>query len=562
MSLEQSLAAALANPKAGLVELDRIDCEQSLAQFLHDGWRYIDPAPYMHGWHLEAIAEHLEAVTSGDIRRLIVNIPPRHSKSSVVSVAWPVWTWAQKLYGPLSGPHVQFLSASYAQQLSTRDALKSRRLIQSPWFQDRWGDRFQLTGDQNAKMRYENDAGGYRIATSVDGGLTGEGGSVIIVDDPLNAREAQSDVVRQSAISWWDEAMSTRLNDPKTGAYVVIMQRLHEEDLTGHILASNHEDWEHLCLPARYEVSRHCVTSIGWEDPREADGDILAPERFDDEALTRLERALGPYAAAGQLQQRPSPKGGGILKREWWRLWDEKEARKHDCVHLAFAKRGERDADGKSYREGQPIIDPETGEQVKRVSFPRFSYIVGVVDTAYTEKEENDPSAMTIWGVWEDEFGLPKLMLITAWRERLEFHDLCERVAYSARRYKVDNVLVEAKASGMSVYQELRRLHAGNGWGIELIDPGRQDKVARVHSIVPVFSEEMVYAPDKEWAEMVIAECEGFPKGTHDDLVDTVSAAIRHLRDGGMLLHGSEVAQDLGGALAYKPVNTKPLYPA
>src|SRR6185312_742640 len=184
--LEQSLALALANPKRGLIELDRVDQEESLIGFLKGAWRYIDPAPYVDGWHLEAIAEHLEAVTYGDIRRLIINVPPRHSKSSLVSVAWPVWTWAQGQVGPLSGPQVQFLSASYAQPLSTRDALKSRRLIQSPWFQEKWGNRFTLTGDQNAKMRYENDKGGYRIATSVNGALTGEGGSCIIVDDPLN----------------------------------------------------------------------------------------------------------------------------------------------------------------------------------------------------------------------------------------------------------------------------------------------------------------------------------------------------------------------------------------
>ena len=180
----------LVNAQAKFQEItEREQCEESLYAFLKKGWKYIDPAPFVGGWHLEAIAEHLQAVTDGQIRRLIINVPPRTSKSSLCSVAWPAWTWAQSRIGPCSGPHVQFLFASYAQTLSIRDSVKTRRLLESPWYKRNWGKRFSITSDQNTKIRFDNDKGGYRLATSVDGSLTGEGGSIIVVDDPHNANE-------------------------------------------------------------------------------------------------------------------------------------------------------------------------------------------------------------------------------------------------------------------------------------------------------------------------------------------------------------------------------------
>ena len=166
-------------------------CEDNLLKFLQTFWKFIDPATFQAGWHLEAIAEHLQAVTDGQIQRLVINVPPRSSKSSLCGVAWPAWTWAQSQKGPLSGPHVQFLSASYAHTLSLRDSVKTRRLIQSPLYQEYWGDRFQLNLDQNAKHRFENTAGGYRLATSVDGTTTGEGGDIIILDDPHKAGQTR-----------------------------------------------------------------------------------------------------------------------------------------------------------------------------------------------------------------------------------------------------------------------------------------------------------------------------------------------------------------------------------
>lgn len=205
-----------------LEDLDRADCEDSLYKFLKNAWRYIDSSEFTEGWPIEAVAEHLQAVADGEIKRLIVNIPPRCAKSSLTSVAFPAWVWLQppQWNSPTSGAGVQFLHASYAQQLSLRDSVKCRRLIESPWYQRLWNDRFKLTGDQNTKTRFDNDRSGSRLSTSVGSALTGEGGNIIVVDDPNAAQEAFSEATIHSTIEWWDSALSTRLNDQIGRAHV------------------------------------------------------------------------------------------------------------------------------------------------------------------------------------------------------------------------------------------------------------------------------------------------------------------------------------------------------
>lgn len=501
---------------------ERARFEGDLAAFLEAGWRYIDPSPFVSGWHLEAIADHLQAVADGEIRRLIINVPPRSSKSSIVSVAFPAWLWARSQHGPLSGPHVQFLFASYAQSLSLRDSVKTRRLIESPWYQKFWGDRFKLTGDQNTKIRFENNQGGYRLATSVGGSLTGEGAAIIVCDDPNNAIEMESEVIRDGTNTWWDEALSTRLNDPKTGAYIIIQQRLHQDDLTGHILGRSQGEWVHLNLPMRYDPERHCSTSIGFDDPREADRELLCPERMGETEVVDLERRLGPYAASGQLQQSPVPKGGGIIKRSYWKLWE-----------------------------------PKDGSKI----FPPFELVIAFLDTAYTEKEENDPSAMTVWGVWRDADGNPQVMLTYAWTKRLEFNDLVEKSAVTCREYKVDRLLIESKAAGISVAQEIRRVHSRASFGVQLIDPKAQDKTARLYSIEHLFAEGLIWAPDRDWADACIDQCEAGPRGSHDDLADTTSGALRFLRDSGLLLRKEEAEFERIESMKYRR-KSAPLYPA
>ena len=217
---------------AGLT-LEKVKAEQyrrSLKAFTKASWATIEPGvPFLNNWHIDAINEHLQAVIEGDIKRLIINIPPRHMKSLSTAVILPAWAWTRD-------PSMKFLYASYAASLSIRDSTKCRRLIESPWYQAHFPD-ITLTSDQNQKSRFENTSSGIRLATSVGGTATGDGGDIILVDDASSASDAQSSAMRTSVLEWWDQTMQTRLNNPQTGAFVVVQQRLHESDLTGHIIS-------------------------------------------------------------------------------------------------------------------------------------------------------------------------------------------------------------------------------------------------------------------------------------------------------------------------------------
>src|ERR1700761_937309 len=268
------------DPTEMLRLLDAADAEDDLYTFLKMAWPHFDPAPWSEGWPIEAIAEHLTAVCDGQIKRLIINIPPRCSKSSLVSVAFPAWVWAQKRKSYTSGPGVKFLCASHALDLAQRDSAKCRDLIKSKWYQSLWGDRFQIKKDNDSKGRYANSQGGERLIRSITSGATGEGGDIIMMDDPNDASDERSEVTREGVIEWWSGTMSSRLNNRDHGAFILIQQRIAEDDLSGHILETNADGWDHLVLPMRYEPDRSFSTSIGWKDPRETEGDLLWPERF------------------------------------------------------------------------------------------------------------------------------------------------------------------------------------------------------------------------------------------------------------------------------------------
>jgi hypothetical protein len=221
-------------------EIARERATRSLRAFVRQAWHVVEPStPFVPGFHIDAICDHLEAITRGQLRNLIINVPPRHMKSLLVCVFWPAWDW-------ILHPERRWLYSSYGAPLSTRDSLKCRRLIESPWYRDRWGHIVSLTGDQNAKMRYDNTRPGYRLSTSVGGPVTGEGGDRIVCDDPHKVDEADSDTSRKAVLDWWDVAMSTRVNDPKASAMVVVMQRCHQRDLSGHLLEKG--NFDHLCL--------------------------------------------------------------------------------------------------------------------------------------------------------------------------------------------------------------------------------------------------------------------------------------------------------------------------
>jgi phage terminase large subunit-like protein len=554
---------------------ETFDLEQDLYAFTRQAWKQIDPAQFRDGWPIEAVCEHLEAVVDGQIKRLIINIPPRSGKSTLCGVCFPAWTWAQPTDSATSGPGVQFVYASYAEKLALRFSLRNRRLIQSEWYQQRWGDRFRLLGDENTAHRFVNDKAGERLVTSISGTATGFGGNIFVIDDPNAANEAFSEAAIQEVIDWWDQTASTRLNDLDAGAFIIIQQRLAENDLTGHVLEQQIGDWDLLMLPMHYDPDRIVSTSIGWKDPRAQEGELLWPDRFPDKAVRELERTLGPFGAAGQLEQSPKPKGGGVIKYDWWNAWEAE-------------------------------------------NYPPMDFILASLDTAYTEKTENDYSALTVWGVFTydtvavpgrilDRDGRPmylgirnfaeespRVMLMHAWQARLPMHELVLKVAASCNQMKIDLLLIENKASGISVSQELQRLYSHENWGVELNDPKSIDKLARLHSVVPLFApalrqktdaagkglydargeplqvrvrDGIVYAPSlpgeptfRVWAEECIRQVESFPHGAHDDYVDTVSQALRCLRDRGLLTLPSERLADLDFTKQYSRAPA-PLYP-
>lgn len=311
-----------------LVNAERVYCERTLSHFVRRAWHVLEPAtPYVHGWHIDAICEHLEAITYGHIKNLLINVPPRHAKSLLCAVFWPAWTWTM-------WPATRWLFASYAQQLATRDSLKTRRLVLSNWYQEKWWHRVRLADDQAAKVRFENTKTGYRIATATGAMGTGEGGDIAAVDDPHSAQGASSAAHREATLIWWDETMSTRLNNPTTGAKLIIMQRLHEKDLSGHVLEQG--GYEHLCLPAEFEPTRKSYTVIGWEDPRTQEGELLWPERMGDAELAQKRKELGSYGYAGQFQQRPTPRGGGMIQANKLQILDRAPPERDILVKVRY----------------------------------------------------------------------------------------------------------------------------------------------------------------------------------------------------------------------------------
>ena len=515
-----------------LLAIDKRRCKLSLAYFIKKAWATLEPAqPYLHNWHVDFVCAHLEAITDGHTlddgtpyARLLVNVPPGTMKSMLL-LFWQAWEW-----GPRNMAWKRYIRVSHSQSLAIRDTVRLRRLVSSDWFQERWP--VEMTSDVNSKIKFELKTGGFSEAAAA-GSITGSRADAIILDDGNSVEGANSAAMRESTNIWLQEALPTRLNNPRTSAIICISQRLHEEDISGVILdskafknADGTCSFDHICLPMRFETWRKDVpTKLGYVDPREEEGELLFPERFPLSVVERDERALGPYAVAGQFQQAPTPRGGGVIKDSWWQLWE------HD-------------------------------------DFPQLDFVVASLDTAYTTKSENDFSACTIWGVFSgdpnirstvfvDRYGqklegainsyygsdldaVPNVILMHAWAERLELHELVKKVAKDCAALKVDKLLIENKAAGHSVAQELRRLFNHESFAVQLYDPKSVDKLGRLYSVQHLFAEGIIHAPGTQWAEQVIRQVSTFPRGKNDDLVDTVSMALRHLRDLGLLTRSPE----------------------
>jgi predicted phage terminase large subunit-like protein len=520
--------------------------EASYIEFFAAAWPEIDPAPLKLNWHHEAIAEHLEAVAFGRIKKLLINCPPRHTKSLEVSVAWPAWIWAQEVDAarramyPLLGPQCAFMCFSYADSLALDHALLHKRLVQSQWYQSRWGRRVQIRTDKEASSKFDTTASGTRMSGSILGGATGRGGDIRIFDDPHNVRQSESQTIRESVINTYDSALKNRVTDPASSAEVIVMQRSNEGDLAGHVLGDD-PDYVHLMLPAEFEPTRHCITyamnpetgvsEAFWADPRTVQGQLLWPEQWGEAQLAPFK--LNSYVWAGQYQQRPSPKGGAIVRREWWNIWGDEDDK-----------------------------DNEKPENAKFKKHPPYSHRIGVVDTAHTEREQNDPSGMGVWGVFEDSRGFPAVMLANAWIERLAFPDLLKKVIDTARKFQIDTLLIEISAAGLPLEAEIRRYYADERFTVEMIPITRSsgDKAARLQAVTPVFKAGQVWAPFKPWAESFITEVEIFPRGLHDECVDLTSMGLKYLRRLGLLDNEHEIRVAEVEARK-KPPRHVPLYP-
>lgn len=468
--------------------------EESLADFAIQAWHILEPSTELKwGWALEAICDHLEAVTSGDIKRLLMNVPPGSMKSLLTGVIFPAWEW-----GPRGMVGKRYLSTAHKQDLAVRDNMKCRRLIQSDWYQSRWPVR--LVSDMNAKTKFENDATGFREAMAFTS-MTGSRGDRVILDDPLSVDDANSEAALNAAESTFREALPTRVNNDES-AIIVIMQRLNERDTSGIILKEK-LGYEHLMLPMRFEESRRCKTSIGFVDPRKVEGELMFPDRFSEETVTQLEKTMGEYAAAGQLQQRPAPAGGGILKTSHFQLWPS--------------------------NMDLPVID----------------YVVQALDPAYTEKTTGDPSAFQAWGVFTHK-GRRGAILLDCWAEHLGYPQLRAKLVEewhsiygktdSRKGKKADALLIEQKASGQSLIQDLRQ---ANLPAVPYLPT--TDKVSRAHQAAPILELDILWIPESRndpgkpvtWARAFLKELEQFPNGEHDDQVDAFTQTMIYLRDGG-----------------------------
>lgn len=513
-------SAVSISPVTGLAAVQKLLAERSLIDFVRLLWPVVEPAtPMTEGRVLEAICEHLEAVADGAIRRLIINVPPGSSKSLITNVFFPAWVW-----GPFGWPSARFLTAAYAVYLTERDNERCARLVLSDLYQSLWGDKVRL--EKTGVTKIATNHTGWKFASSVGGTVTGERGDFVLIDDANNPKEGESKAVRDSTNLWLTEVMPTRLNDPSRSRIVNIQQRTHEEDATGTLI----EFWaayDHLMLPMRYDPNRHCETSIGFSDWRTIRDELLWPERFPESAVRELER-MGPFAVSAQLQQSPTPRGGGIILRDWWREWEPKES-------------------------------------------PAFEFVMASLDTAVKEGEQNDFYALTVWGIWRDpDTGNPLLLLLNAWQRRARLDEICQDVVRTCRKLRVDRLLIEDKAHGHIAQQEIRRMSAGWKFGITMWNPTKYgDKTARLLSIQHIFSEGLVFAPVttdeygnlgwRKWADEVITQVANFPRGKHDDLVDSTSMAIRYLRDTGFVLKKTEHREAEAFIATHRPKPT-PLY--
>lgn len=468
-------------------------------QFVKRAWPIINPGiPFVSGWHIEVMCAHLQAVSMGELDRLILNVPPGASKSTITSVLWPAWDWTLH-------PERKWMVATFDERLMGRDTMACRRLMKSPWYQTRWGEVVSVdeTGEtQDTQEVWHTTKGGRRYSTTVSGGATGWHADIQVIDDPIKPKEMAGDPeIARNALercwTWWTGTMASRRTGAKF-ARVIIMQRLHELDLVGRILELDHEhEWTHVMLPMRYEVDRSSATRWG-HDPRRTEGEILCPERWDERAVKELEREMGAQVAAAQLQQRPAPAGGNVFRRDW------------------FAKRWMR-------KENPKWATIPTTDRDRYVVLPAFFSGCLSADCTFKDSAGADFVAIQAWGEAGSNF-----FLIDQINDRMGLPQT-ERCleAMAARHPFCRAKLIEDKANGPAVEQTLRKKMSG----IIMITP-EGGKIARANAVSPLCEAGNVILPDEseaDWVAPTVEELITFPFARHDDRVDAFTQALNYL---------------------------------
>lgn len=517
-----------------LDEIERIENESvsirmrdSLLEFTKEMWTVLEPdTTFVVNWHIEELCKVLEGVANGTIKRVIINVPPGTLKSLLVSVFFPAWLWARN-------PRKRVLTAAYGSHLTTRDNLRVRDIIQSPKFQRYF--RVDMVEDQNTKTRYNTTAGGWRIATSVGGVGTGEHPDLIIIDDALTAAQAESEPERTAANNWFDRTISSR-GVSRGVSIIVIGQRLHEEDLPGYLLKKDRDGWYHINYPMRYETCK-CPGAPSYDevppaeramrlrahvkgleesdrcklhkqdplwvpdptDPRRVEGELLMPQIFTEAKVAQLELDLGPYGTAGQLQQRPSPEGGGLFKAEYFegKFVDEVFALYIACRGWDTAA---TEGDG-DYTAG-PLLLAELKSTL--VNKREVLELTGRIMVAHVEHEQYGPDKVA------------DLILDTANADKVRKG--CK--AYAIREEK------EGGSAGKAVITERAKLLAGFDYeGVTISG----NKITRAKPFRAQCAAGNVYILRGHWNAKYIRELCGFPAASNDDLVDGSSTAYNGL---------------------------------
>lgn len=450
--------------------------ERNLSEFIRQAWPVIEPGTqYIENWHTDLISEYLQAVNDGEIRRLIVNIPPRHMKSIHVTVCYPTWTWTKM-------PEKRFIKVSYSDILSRKHNILSRDIINSPWYQANWGDRFSLKDDVNRQTEFKNDSQGMMMSTSIGGSITGEGGDVIIIDDPQNPKTANSETELKGVESFFKNTLQTRLNNPKTGVFIIIMQRLHERDLTGYVLAEN-LGYTHLCLPAEAPQKTIITFPVSKKEVVLEEGDLLNPKRFDKETLEEFKLSMGSVQYAGQFQQTPAPAEGVIFRREW------------------------------------------LGNTYKEASLPHQSIIIQSWDMAFTKSE----GSAKVAGFVLSRSG-SKIYIRDLVNDKMSFTESVAAVRrLSGKWTKTRAKVVENKANGPAIVDLLKKEIPGM---VEFNPKGSKEE--RAISVTPYFEAGNIWFPDPKeapWVNDLINDLLIFPKGTFKDTVDALVQGILYLMD-------------------------------